>query len=47
MDDIIGFKKQVTGLTAIMKKDAYANLDNVTLAQLNDVAYRAIRKAGN
>ena len=47
MDTFIEFKKQITGLYAIMKKDAYANLDNVTLAQLNDVAYRAIRKTGN
>ena len=32
MDTIIDFKKQVVGLFAVMKKDAYENLDNVTLA---------------
>ena len=32
MDTFIEFKKQITGLYAIMKRDASASLDNVTLA---------------
>ena len=47
MEDCIEFKRRVTGIYAITKKDAYENLDNRTLAELNDVAYRAIRRSGN
>ena len=32
MDDIIEFKRQVTLVYSITKKDAHARLDNVTLA---------------
>ena len=47
IESFIDFKKQITGLYAVMKRDVYERLDNATLAQLNDTAYRAIRKAGN
>ena len=47
MESFVEFKKQITNLYAVMKRDAYERLDNATLAQLNDTAYRAIRKTGN
>ena len=46
MDEIVEFKKQIAGLYSLMKNDCYERIDNLLLAQLNDVAYRAIRKAG-
>ena len=30
-----------------MSKDAQEHIDNLMIAQLNDVAYKAIRKTGN
>ena len=47
MEDFVECKKQVSGVYASTKRDAYESLDNVTLAQLNDAAYKAIRKTGN
>ena len=32
METFIFFKNQITALYAVMKKDAYENLDNLTLA---------------
>lgn len=46
MDEIVEFKKQTSALYHIMKNDTSARIDNVLIAQLNDVAYRAVRKTG-
>ena len=47
METFVFFKNQITNIYSVMKKDAYENLDNMTLATLNDAAYKAIRKTGN
>ena len=46
MDDIVVFKSQVTTIFSIMAKDSQGALNNLMIAQLNDLAYRAIRKTG-
>lgn len=46
MDAIILFKQQVAVIYGIMSKDTADNIDNLLIAQLNDVAYKAIRKTG-
>lgn len=46
MDVMIQFKQQVAAIYNIMASDKSAMLDNVLIAQLNDVAYKAIRKTG-
>ena len=46
MDAIIAFKQQVAAIYSIMSKDTSDNIDNLLIAQLNDVAYKAIRKTG-
>ena len=40
------YKKQITVVYDFMKKDKHEFINNALLAQLNDVAYRAIRKTG-
>lgn len=46
MDNMILFKQQVASIYNIMGKDSQGQLDNLLIAQLNDVAYKAIRKTG-
>ena len=46
MEDILAFKKQIGGFYHIMKNDVHERIDNVLIAQLNDCAYKAIRKRG-
>ena len=40
------YKRQITVVYDFMKKDKHDFINNALLAQLNDVAYRAIRKTG-
>ena len=40
------YKRQITVVYDFMKKDKHEFINNALLAQLNDVAYRAIRKTG-
>ena len=42
----MAYKRQITVVYDFMKKDKHEYINNALLAQLNDVAYRAIRKAG-
>ena len=46
MEDFIKFKQQTATVFRIMGQDATDRLDNVMIAQLNDLAYKAIRKTG-
>ena len=46
MDEIIAFKQQVTIIYSLMAQDSSGNLDNLLIAQLNDAAYKAVRKTG-
>ena len=46
MDSIISFKQQVAAVYRVMGQDTKFALDNLLIAQLNDVAYKAIRKQG-
>lgn len=46
MDSILAFKQQVAAVISIMSKDSQENIDNLLIAQLNDAAYKAIRKTG-
>ena len=38
------FKQQVAAVYRIMGQDTQENISNLLIAQLNDVAYKAIRK---
>ena len=40
------FKQQVAAVYRIMSQDTQSSISNLLIAQLNDVAYKAIRKAG-
>ena len=40
------YKRQITVVYDFMKKDKHEFINNALLAELNDVAYRAIRKTG-
>ena len=40
------FKQQVAAVYRIMGQDTQSSISNLLIAQLNDVAYKAIRKAG-
>ena len=42
-EDFLIFKKQISSVYSITKKDVNKRLDNFTLAQLNDLAYKAVR----
>lgn len=46
METFIAFKHQVAAVFNVMAQDSYEKLDNLLLAQLNDLAYKAIRKTG-
>ena len=46
MDEMLAFKQQVANIYSIMAQDSSGNLDNLLIAQLNDVAYKAVRKTG-
>jgi len=46
MDAVIAFKAQVAGIYSVMAKDTQENIENLLIAQLNDVAYKTIRKQG-
>ena len=46
MDEYMAYKRQVTVVYDFMRKDKNEYINNALLAQLNDVAYRAIRKTG-
>lgn len=46
MDSVIAFKQQVAAVYRVMGQDTKHALDNLLIAQLNDVAYKAIRKQG-
>ena len=46
MEAVIQFKQQVAAVYGIMSKDTQESIDNLLIAQLNDVAYKAIRKTG-
>ena len=46
METFIAFKYQVAAVFSVMAQDSYEKLDNLLLAQLNDLAYKAIRKTG-
>ena len=43
MEEIIAFKQQIAAIYSITKKDVHDRLDNFMLAQLNDLAYKAVR----
>ena len=40
------YKRKITVVYDFMKKDKHEFINNALLAELNDVAYRAIRKTG-
>ena len=46
MEEVVGFKKQVAQIISIMSRDTQAQMDNLLIAQLNDVAYKAVKKTG-
>lgn len=46
MDAMVAFKQQVAAIYSIMASDSKSSLDNLLIAQLNDVAYKAVRKTG-
>ena len=46
MEEYLDFKRQIIGVFNFMKQDKREYFNNALLAQLNDVAYKAIRKAG-
>ena len=43
MEDVIAFKQQIATIYSVTKRDVQERLDNFTLAQLNDLAYKAVR----
>ena len=46
MDAIVEFKQQVAAVFNVMSQDSQEHIDNLLIAQLNDAAYKAIRKTG-
>ena len=46
MESFLKFKTQTANVYRIMGTDTKEQIDNVVIAQLNDVAYKAIRKRG-
>ena len=46
MESVLSFKQQVAAIYRVMGQDTQAQIDNLLIAQLNDVAYKAIRKTG-
>ena len=45
-EEVISFKRKVAEVLGIMSRDSAQNMDNLLIAQLNDVAYKAIKKTG-
>ena len=45
MEEYLDFKRQIIAVFNFMKQDKQEYFNNALLAQLNDVAYKAIRKA--
>ena len=46
MDKVLEFKQKIAKVMEVMRSDTAASISNVLIAQLNDVAYKAIRKTG-
>jgi hypothetical protein len=46
MDQIIEFKQKIAKVMEVMRADTNTTINNSLIAQLNDVAYKAIRKTG-
>jgi hypothetical protein len=46
MNSIVEFKQKIAQVMEVMRADTQSNISNVLIAQLNDVAYKAIRKKG-
>ena len=46
MEEYLDFKRQIMVVFDFMRHDKHEFFNNALLAQLNDVAYKAIRKAG-
>ena len=46
MDKIVEFKNMVCAIYNVMANDDKGQIDNLLIAQLNDVSYKAIRKRG-
>lgn len=46
MEEFVLFKQQAAAVARIMGQDTREQIDNLLIAQLNDVAYKAIRKTG-
>lgn len=46
MEQVVTFKQQIAAVYRIMGEDLQENISNLLIAQLNDVAYKAIRKGG-
>ena len=46
MDKIVEFKNMVCAIYNVMANDDKEQIDNLLIAQLNDVSYKAIRKRG-
>ena len=46
MESFLKFKQQTAQVYRIMGSDTQESIDNLLIAQLNDVAYKAIRKTG-
>ena len=46
METMVEFKQQVAAIFRVMGQDTQERIDNLLIAQLNDVAYKAIRKTG-
>ena len=46
LEHVMQFKQQVAAVYRIMGQDTQDSISNLLIAQLNDVAYKAIRKTG-
>ena len=46
LEQCIEFKRKVATIMGIMSRDTQAQMANLLIAQLNDVAYKAIKKKG-
>jgi hypothetical protein len=46
MDEVISCKQRIASVLSLLSKAANANISNEMIAQLNDLAFKAIRKAG-
>lgn len=46
MEEVISCKKRICSVMSLLSKASNANISNEMIAQLNDLAFKAIRKAG-